>query len=140
MPHVVIRGELDLAAFARDFKGLLLRESGDVLRADTVYLERGQRSALVAALVVEAGRKLPFYITISCHDRGTTTIRIDPLTHVERSQGVRRLVAELAATLLERMPGATISVTNLVVPSRSRSDRRPQGTAQESEGSDEDRE
>ena len=133
MPHVVIRGDVDLAAFARDFEGLLLRDSRDVLRADQVYLEREQKSALVAALVVEQGRKLPFYITISCHDRGTATVRIDPLTHVERSQGVRRLVAELAACLLERTPGAAISVTNLVVPSR------PQASVEGSEERDEDR-
>ena len=116
MPHAVIVGDTDLAAFARAWTPLVVRRGADVLRADTVYLEAGGRALLIEALCVEAGRKQPFYVKISAHDRGTTTVRIDPMTHPERSDGVRALVAEVAARLLATTPGGRVEKTNLALP------------------------
>ncbi|HTO06131.1 MAG TPA: hypothetical protein VMR86_03665 [Myxococcota bacterium] len=112
----MIAGECDLAAFARAWTPLVVRRGGDVLRADQAYLEQGGRALLLEALCVEAGRKQPFYVKLSSHDRGTTTVRIDPMTHPERSEGVRALVAEIAARLLAVTPGARVETTNLVLP------------------------
>ena len=117
MPHVVLEGPVDLEKYARDFRPVLLRRGPDILRADRVFFETGGRSLLIEALVVEATRKLPFYVKISQHERGSTTLRIDPMTHPERSQGVRELVAHLGADLLARNPEARLGVTNLVLPS-----------------------
>lgn len=117
MPHAVIEGEVDLERVAREFQPILLRRGADVLRADRVYLESRGRALLVESLVVEGGRKLPFYVRISRQDRGAVTLRVDPLTHPERSPGVRALVAHLAGTLLAATPGATLGSTNLVLPS-----------------------
>ncbi len=39
------------------------------------------------------------------------------MTHPERSEGVRALVAEVGADLLRRSPEARLGVTNLVLPS-----------------------
>ena len=134
MPHVVIEGRVDLRAWASDFEPLLLRSGGDVLRVDQSYLEAGGRSLLLEALVVESGRKLAFYIRISSHERGSATLRVDPLTHPERSDGVRALVAHVAALLLARTPGARLGSANVVVPSLGDGT----GGARE-EASDEDR-
>lgn len=118
MPHVVIRGDVDLAAFARDFEPVLDRDGGDVRRADGIFLEARGRSALVEALVVEAGRKQSFYVRIQAHDSGTATVRIDPLTRPERTEAVQALVARIGADLLRHTPGARVEVTNLVLPSK----------------------
>lgn len=117
MPHVVIEGEVDLAGWVQGFDGLLERRAGDVLRAEPAYLDRAGRCALVEALAIEAGRKLPFYVKISLHDRGAATVRIDPLCHVERSDGVREIVARIGADLLAHTPSARLGATNLVLPS-----------------------
>jgi len=119
VPHVVIRGSVDLAGWARGFEPLLLRRGGDVLRADRIFLDAGGHTALIEALVLESRRKLAFYVKISAHDRGSATVRVDPLTHVERSDGVKELVAQIGAELLARTPGATVERTNLVLPSRA---------------------
>ena len=117
MPHLVIDGRVDLDAFVRNFSPVLIRHGKDVLRADRVYVEREHREVLIEALVVEAGRKQPFYVKISRHDDGTATLRIDPQTHPERSDGVRELVTCLAEAWLTTVPGAAVRATNLVLPS-----------------------
>ena len=117
MPHLVFEGDVDLAAYARNYAPVLIRHGKDVLRADRVYVEREQREVLIEALVVEAGRKMPFYVRISRHTDGSTTLRVDPMTHPERSPGLRELVTTLAEQLLERTRGAKIRATNLVLPS-----------------------
>jgi hypothetical protein len=88
-----------------------------VLRADRAYLETGEQALLIDALVVEAGRKLPFYIKISSSRRGSATVRIDPMTHPERSEGVRRLVAEVTADLIARTPGCRLGKGTVLLPS-----------------------
>ncbi len=117
MPHLVFEGGLDLESWARDFEPVLLRREEDVLRADRIYTERAGRDVLIEALVVEAGRKMSFYLRISRHSDGSTTLRVDPLTHPERSPGLRELVTHVARELLRCTPGAKVRSTNLVLPS-----------------------
>jgi len=117
VPHVVLEGPVDLRAYTRAFEPILIRRGADVLRADSLLLARDARTLLIEALVVEAGRKQPFYVKISAHDRGGASVRIDPMTRPERTRGVRELVATLGADLLQRSPGARLEVTNLVLPS-----------------------
>ena len=117
MPHLVFEGDLDLESWVRDFEPVLLRSGADVLRADRIYLEREGRGVLIEALVVEAGRKMSFYVQISRHSDGSTTLRVDPLTHPERSPGLRELVTYLGRELLLRTPRAKVRSTNLVLPS-----------------------
>jgi hypothetical protein len=116
----VIEGPVDLAGYVREFEPLLLRRGGDILRADRIFLEASGRSALVEMLVVEAGRKQPFYAKISLHDRGAATVRVDPLTHPERSRGVKEIVARIGADLLARTPGASVGAANVELPGRPR--------------------
>jgi len=116
MPHVVIEGVTDLAAFARGWTPIVLRHGGDILRADQLLLSQDARACLIDALCVEAGRKQPFYIKLAVHDRGSATVRIDPMTHPERSEGVRALIAHVGTLLLRATPGGRVGATNLVLP------------------------
>ncbi len=127
MPHVVIEGEVDLAAWARALEPLLLRRGGDVLRTTGTYVERDGDAVLVEALAVESGRKTPFYVQVVRHDRGSVTVRVDPMTHPDRSDGVREIVAAVAARLLAHAPGLRVARATVVVPSAPQSggDREP---------------
>jgi hypothetical protein len=113
---VVLDGPVDLQRYADEFEPVVVRRGRDILRVDRVYIEKERRALLLESVVVESGRKLPFYILISGHDRGGATVRIDPMTHPDRSEGVRELVALVGADLLARSPGARVQVTNLVLP------------------------
>lgn len=116
MPHAVVEGDVDLPAWARELPELFERRGADVLRTGEVLVERGGRALLVEATAVEAGRRQTFYIRVSAH-ASRATVRIDPLCRVERSEGVRALVALVAADLLARTRGAKLGATNLVLPS-----------------------
>ena len=121
----MIAGAIDLADFARRWTPLVVRRGSDVLRADQIYLETGARAVLIDATAIESGRKQPFYVKIARHDRGSATVRVDPMTHPDRTDGVRALVAEIAARLLAATPGAKVETTNLVLPSRPQDEGGP---------------
>jgi hypothetical protein len=116
MPHVVVEGVADLSVFARGFRPFVVRRGADILRGDHLYVSSDARACLIEALCVEAGRKQPFYVKIAVHDRGSATVRVDPMTHPERSDGVRDLIAYVGALLLRATPGGRVGVTNLVLP------------------------
>jgi len=116
--HVVIRGSLDLQRFAEAFRPILERDGGDILRADRIFLEASGSNALVECLVVEAGRKQSFYIKIAAHE-AKFNVRVDPICRVERSEGVKALVARLGALALAATPEGEVEVTSLVLPSSS---------------------
>jgi hypothetical protein len=114
----VIDGACTLEAYARELVPMLRRlPGGDVLRTQGVFLERFGRALLIEALAVERGRKTGFYVRLASHEDGRCSVRVDPATQVERTDGVKRIVAEVGADLLARSPGATVRVTNLVLPS-----------------------
>ena len=117
MPHVVIDAEIDLRAYAAHFAHLHILHAGDVLKTEALYLERSGRTLLIHAVAVESGRTQTFYVRVSAQDRGSVSVRIDPLTKPERSEGVKRIVAGIGADLLARAPGAKVRTTNLVLPS-----------------------
>jgi hypothetical protein len=117
VPHVVIDAEVDLRGYAERFAHVRIADAGDVLKTEAVYLERSGRTLLIQAVAVEAGRTQQFYVRISAQDRGSVSVRIDPLTKPERSEGVKRIVAGIGADLLARTPGAKVRTTNLVLPS-----------------------
>jgi len=125
VPHVVIEGVADLSAFARAWQPFVLRRGTDILRADHLYLASDARGGLIEALCVEAGRKQPFYVKLAVHDRGSATVRVDPMTHPERSPGVRDLVAQIGALLLRATPGGRTGATNLVIPSETDGGEQP---------------
>jgi hypothetical protein len=121
MPHVVIEGvTTDLARFAAGWTPFVLRQGGDVLRADQLFLAKDARACLIDALCVEAGRKQPFYIRLALHDDGKVTVRVDPMTHPERSEGVRALIAHVGARLLRATPEGRLGATNLALPALDR--------------------
>jgi hypothetical protein len=112
----VIAGEIDLRGYAERFAHLHITNTRDVLRTEAVYVERAGRTLLIQALAVEAGRTQTFYVRVSAQEHGAS-VRIDPLSRPERSEGVKRIVAEIGADLLARSPGAKVRTTNLVLPS-----------------------
>jgi len=117
MPHALIQAAIDLGAFAAAFGPLLIRRGNDVLRTGEVFIERSARALLIESLVIESGRKQPFYVRVAHGQRGSVNVRVDPHTHPDRTPGVHALVGEVVSALLAFAPGARLLRGSVVVPS-----------------------
>ena len=112
MPHVVVEGPVALEAYFRAFEPLLLREGDAILKTTDAYLDTRRTTLLLAAVVVEHGRRQNFYVQLLAKDKGVT-VRLEPLTDPEKTPGVLRLLAAVAADLRARSPGARFGRHNL---------------------------
>jgi len=85
---------------------------GDLLvKFDRLYLETGERAALLEALVVDRGHPQRFFIQLAARDGGVM-VRCDPLTDPEKTAGVKHALA-LAAHRLRFDCGGRYGSTNI---------------------------
>jgi len=85
---------------------------GDLLvKFDRLYLDTGERAALLEALVVDRGHPQRFFIQLAARDGGVM-VRCDPLTDPEKTAGVKHALA-LAAHRLRLDCGGRYGSTNI---------------------------
>jgi hypothetical protein len=112
VPHVVLTGKVDIEQIFDELKPLLVRNEKNVLRTMDVFLERGKNAILVEALAIEDGKKRTFLATISRRDDGVV-VRLYPKVDVEKTDGVKTILAELGKQLLGTFPDLKVGETNL---------------------------
>lgn len=112
MPHVVLNGAIAIDdAFSR-VQPLMVRGETGMLKTAGAYMAKDRRSILVEALALEADAKRSFLVMISERDDGVV-VRIYPGTDVEKTPGVKRVLAEQAKQLMAAIPGLQVGKTNL---------------------------
>lgn len=112
MPHVVLNGRVSIDDIFVKMKPLFIRDGELVLRTTNTYIERGKASILVDALVIQGGKKTSFLALIGGREDGVV-IRIHPMLDVEKTDGVKRVLAEIAKQLLGVFPELKQGATNL---------------------------
>ena len=112
MPHVVLNGEVRLKDVFDKIKPLIRRNEHSILRTLKKYIDDEEKSILTEALVIEKGKKTGFLALLSSRDDGIV-VRIYPGSSVEKTDGVKRLLAEIAKNLLETFPNLKVGKTNL---------------------------
>ena len=95
MPHVIRAGHADLAAAARGLPKGPWRWGNVVARAEGCFLGIDGTSLLVAGVVVEYGRPLHPVVVVSIGRQGTSC-HLWPAAQVERTEGVKRFLAQVA--------------------------------------------
>lgn len=105
MPHVVVEGPVDLEALRAAFGPVFHREGADIVKIETLYLEREAREALLDTLVVEAGHRQHFFVQVRLRDEGGATVRLLPQTDPEKTDGVKRALARAAVLVRDLRPG-----------------------------------
>jgi len=105
MPHVVVEGPVELAVVRDRFQPLFDRQQQDVVKVESLYLERGGRDLLLDALVVESGHRQHFFVQVRLRDEGGATVRLLPQTDPEKTAGVKRTVALVAVFIRDLDPG-----------------------------------
>lgn len=112
MPHAVLTGKVVLEELFREFRPIMIRKDQDVLRTMDAYINRNGASILIESLAVEAGASTSFLILVSSRDDGVV-VRLYPKVEVEKTEGVKRILAEQARQMLASFPGLSIGETNL---------------------------
>jgi hypothetical protein len=112
VPHVVLTGKATIEDISKELKPLFIRNGSAILKTSEVYLERDKNAVLVDSLAIEASKKTTFLAMISGRDDGVV-VRLYPKVEVEKTDGVRKILAELAKQLIAAFPGLKVGETNL---------------------------
>jgi len=112
VPHVVLNGKVSVENIFEELKPLWIRNGNSILKTIEVYLERGKNVILIDALAIDAEKKIVFLAMISGRDDGVV-VRLYPKIDVEKTEGVKKILAELAKQLIATFPELRIGETNL---------------------------
>jgi len=112
MPHVVLVGTVDMEEVFRRLKPVFVKTDRGILKATDAYIDRGRRSIIVDSLAIEGGEKVRFLMTLGQREDGLV-VRLFEVPEVEKTEGVKRVLAETAKQLLETFPGLGVGETNL---------------------------
>ncbi len=112
MPHVVINGFVTIDEIFEKIDTIFIREENGIRKTDTVYINRDKTIILIESLVIEKDSKHNFLTMISHRDDGMV-VRIYPGLDVEKTDGVKKTLAEIAKQIVTMFPQLTIGETNL---------------------------
>jgi hypothetical protein len=112
MPHVVLNGRTNIEAIFRELKPLFVRDGNTILKTSDIYLERGKNAIMIESLVIEPEKKTSFLAMITGRPDGVV-IRLYPKVEVEKTDNVKRTLAEIAKQLLQSFPDFKSGETNL---------------------------
>ena len=112
LPHVVLNGKVAVESIFKELKPLMIRNKNDILKTTDVYLEREKNVILIDSLAIEADKKTVFLAMISGRDDGVV-VRLYPKIAVEKTEGVKKILVELAKQLIATFPELKIGETNL---------------------------
>jgi len=112
VPHVVLNGNVVVENIFETIQPLMIRNQNSVLRTVDVYLERKKNVILIDSLTIEADKKIAFLVMISGREDGIV-IRLYPKISVEKTEGVKKIIGEIAKQLIATFPQLKIGETNL---------------------------
>jgi hypothetical protein len=111
VPHVVLLGPVTIDECQRRFEPAVWREGDRLIKVERFYRETDGRAALIETLVVDRGHTQKFFIQLAPKGEGIT-VRLEPLTDPEKTDGVRRALA-LVAHAIRRASGCAYGRSNI---------------------------
>jgi hypothetical protein len=112
MPHVVLNGRLNIDVIFDGLKNVSLRNESGILRTSDRYMSHEKTAILIESLAIENGVNRGFLTMVSRRDDGVV-VRIYPLSSVEKTRGVKIILAQIAKQIMEIAPGFSIGETNI---------------------------
>lgn len=91
---------------------ILSRIDAGILKTSNAYIDREKKSILLEALIIEGEARKSFLVLLGSRPDGVV-VRLYPGTEVEKTDMVKRLLAEQAKQILVALPGLRIGETNL---------------------------
>jgi hypothetical protein len=112
MPHVVLLGKIAVEDIFRELKPIFIRNEKMILKTLESYLERDKNSILIDSLAIEGNKKTIFLAMISGREDGVV-VRLFPKIEVDKTDGVKKILSELAKQLIAKFSELKVGETNL---------------------------
>jgi hypothetical protein len=112
MPHVQVVCDCRPRDLLAPLANLTAGEPPLVLRVRDTFLNGAGDHLLLEALVVEGYLRQAFFLLLR-EDADGVLIRCHPFSAVQKTTGVKKLIAEVARRCLQHCPGGRIGHTNL---------------------------
>jgi len=112
VPHVVLNGKVYTQNIVDNLNPLFIRNKTLILKTSNMYIDREKKSILIESLAIEEKKKTDFLAMISEREDGVV-VRIYPGSKVEKTDGVKRILAEIAKQLLDMFPELKVGKTNI---------------------------
>jgi hypothetical protein len=114
MPHVVLSGDLNAELVFDNLDTVFEKTNGGILRTTNHFLDKNKKVILVESLAIEENRKTSFLAMINNREDGVV-VRIYPMfDDFEKTEGVKKILAELAKQIMGKTSGIGIGKTNLM--------------------------
>ncbi len=112
MPHIEILGAGRAQDLAGPLGGFAQQRPAFVARVLDVYLSPDCRRLLLEVVLVEGHLRQNFFLLVR-DEEGGVLIRCHPSSPVQKTDGVKTLIALLGRRCLELRPGSRVGHTNL---------------------------
>ena len=112
VPHVVLNGKDSIQNIFEKLEPLFVRDGTEILRTMELYLERNKNAILIDSLAIESDKKKSFLAMITGRENGVV-VRLYPKQEIEKTEGAKRILAEIAKQLLRKFPDFKTAETNL---------------------------
>lgn len=112
MPHVVLKGQTSIEEIFNQIKPVFQRNNTTILKTKETFLEKAKKDILIDALAIEGDHKTAFLALISGREDGVV-VRLYPNMAIEKTDGVKRVLVELAKQIMTLFPEFTVGETNL---------------------------
>jgi hypothetical protein len=112
VPHVVLNGTAEMVDLFQQLSPIVISYEKTLLKTSDKYINFNKNSILVESLAIEDGNKIGFLVLIGKREDGLV-FRIYPEFAIEKTIGVKRILAGIAKQLLERFSELKIGRTNL---------------------------
>ncbi|HEX9261494.1 MAG TPA: hypothetical protein VF893_03110 [Candidatus Bathyarchaeia archaeon] len=112
LPHVVLNGKASIQNIFEKLEPLFVRDGTEILRTMELYLERNKNAILIDSLAIESDKKTSFLAMITGRE-DSVVVRLYPKQEIEKTDGVKRTLAEIAKQIVSKFPDFKTAETNL---------------------------
>lgn len=112
MPHIQILNAPAGPELARRVEPFTVARPPEILKVLDVYASSSSRRVLLEVVVVEGHLRQNFFLLLR-EDEGVFLLRCHPVLPVQKTDGVKRVIVEVARRILDMAPEARLGNTNL---------------------------
>jgi len=112
LPHVVLTGDITLRDVFEKIEAFVVREDKNILKISDKFINQDETSILVESFAIEDKNKANFLVLLSKREDGLV-VRLYPQVDVEKTDGVKKILAKIADNLIAVFPSLKVGKTNL---------------------------